>query len=244
MTANQFFSPLLGQSLLYPGQNEIYRGQCVQPVMMWIKANGVEPPVYPNAYQYYTRGVPGYDKVSGEIQEGDIIVFSSNLPGSDGSGHICVASGDAVPQDFMSYDSNWGPGKKLRQIRHMGSEDSDILGYLRREGYDMATFNEGDRQNFNVSFFGEDQGKFRSEIGMEFKVAMYSIVQGQEFNNETRVNAGDANNLNSALGTTNAQTTVGAVWKLAVYDYILKNLPSGSGKFKPYSGPQLFVEDK
>lgn len=150
MTPDSFFTSLLGQSLLYPGIDEKFRGQCVQSVEMWIKALGVIPPKYPSAYMYYTNGVPGFTKVPrGEpIKNGDIIVWGANYPpaiiNGVGNGHIDVACADGTINDFWAYDSNWKP-LVLAKIHHSGSDNNYIIGYLRKEdemldGKDIATY--------------------------------------------------------------------------------------------------------
>lgn len=137
MTPNQFFTPLNNQSLLYPGQNPIYTGQCVQSVMMWLKATGTEPPVYPSAYLYYDRGITGYTKIpAGQtILEGDIVVWRKDFPPSLGNGHIDVASANGALNGFSAWDSNWKP-LILSHILHNGNYNNYIAGYLRRN---MAT---------------------------------------------------------------------------------------------------------
>ncbi len=141
MTPDSYFTPLNGQSLLYPGQAEKYRGQCVQPVQMWLKATGTEPPVYQYAYQYYDKGIPGYTKIpaGGPIKTGDIVVWGKNYAASKGAGHIDVATQDGTLQDFYAWDSNWITPLKLGRWHHNSSSNQYIVGYLRKEGDMPAT---------------------------------------------------------------------------------------------------------
>lgn len=134
MTPDQFFTPLLGQSLLYPGQSEIYRGQCVQSVLLWLKATGTNPPIYPSAADYFTNGIKGYTKIQpGQpILNGDIVVWGKSFPPSGGNGHIDVASSVGNLNSFSAYDSNWAP-LKLAHILHTGNNNNYIAGYLRKE---------------------------------------------------------------------------------------------------------------
>lgn len=150
MNPTNYFQPLLGESLLYPGQAERYRGQCPMPVMLWVKANGVEPPAYASAYQYYELGVPGYTKipVGAPILEGDIVVYGPDFPVTKGDGHIDVASQQGVPSDYWAYDSNWSP-LVLTKTHHNGSDNQYIIGYLRKEVMEPTDYrmNAGDIEN-------------------------------------------------------------------------------------------------
>lgn len=148
MNPNDFFIPLEGQSLLYPGQNEIYRGQCVQSVMLWLKATGTEPPIYSSAYLYYVNGIPGYEQVpvGQPIKAGDIVVWRKDFPPSGGNGHIDVATGDGTINSFTAWDSNWYPPLQLKPITHNQQiYNQYIAGYLRKGGSMAAdSLNEGE----------------------------------------------------------------------------------------------------
>lgn len=135
MSPNAFFGPLDGQSLLIPGQSEIYRGQCVQSVGLYVANLDIAFPAYPQAYMYYQRGIPGYVQVSAgnPIKQGDIIVWRADFPASPGAGHIDVAAQDGTLANFVAWDSNWYPPLKLAKLSHLGNNNNYIAGYLRRE---------------------------------------------------------------------------------------------------------------
>lgn len=180
MTPADFFNPLLGQSLLYPGQSEFYRGQCVQPVMMWIREQGIEPPVYPSAYMYYERGVIGYQKilVGSPIQDGDIVVYSKKFPPANGNGHIDVATG-GTNKDYWAYDSNWNQPLKLTKVHHNGSDNQYIIGYLRRENVEPADYrmNQGDVINgFKIWNAVPSQTDLDAWTGQTFKKFQYEKI--------------------------------------------------------------------
>lgn len=147
MTPNSFFGPKIGQSLLLPGQSEIYRGQCVQSVGLWVQALGLTFPTYSSAYLYFVNGIPGYTKIPAgtPIKEADIIVWRKDFPPAiftnpDGSksynGHIDVASADGSLGSFSAYDQNWKP-LVVAHIQHNDNNNNYIAGYLRR--IDMLT---------------------------------------------------------------------------------------------------------
>src|ERR1700733_4310528 len=84
-----FINKYNGQQTLYPGQGEDLRGQCVQLVMLYMKeVQGVEPPVYPNAQDYWNN-IPGYSSVS-PAQAGDIAVYSGHDAYPEGHIAVCV----------------------------------------------------------------------------------------------------------------------------------------------------------
>lgn len=140
MSPNDFFSPLEGQSLLIPGQDERFRGQCPQPVGLYVQALGLTFPAYIDAYLYWDKGIPGYTKVQvgNPIKEGDIIVWRADFPPSLGSGHMDVAAQDGTLANFVAWDSNWYPPLKLAKLSHLGNNNNYIAGYLRRQGADMV----------------------------------------------------------------------------------------------------------
>lgn len=140
MSPNDYFSPLEGQSLLIPGQDERFRGQCPQPVGLYVQALGLVFPAYGNAYLYWDNGIPGYEKIAAgnPIKEGDIIVWRKDFPPSNGSGHMDVAAQDGTLANFVAWDSNWYPPLKLAKLSHLGNNNNYIAGYLRRIGDDMV----------------------------------------------------------------------------------------------------------
>lgn len=128
MTLNDYFQ--LTGFLLYPGQSEEYRGQCVQSVMIKIKdVDGIEPPVYPDAKDYWFNGIPGYSIVANP-QPGDIAVYNGHdfFP----EGHIAVVS-DSNGQVFeQNADPDGSP------MHFYNRATTYLLGYLRYNGGNMA----------------------------------------------------------------------------------------------------------
>lgn len=212
MTPDSYFSPLQGQSLLYPGQSESLRGQCVQSVMMWLKETGTEPPIYPSAYQYFDKGIPGYTKMNADlIQEDDIIVYSKNFPPAGGNGHIDVAAQDGTRTDYWGWDSNWTP-LKLERIHHNGSDNQYIVGILRKENMGLT---HDQVAKICVGFTNlqpEVSSAFMNNIGQDLDTVL------NNFENYTE----HKNLLLDAQAYRNGQTAPSNV--------------------VPYSGPQLFVK--
>lgn len=171
MTPDKFFTPLLGRSLLYPGAAEEYRGQCVQPVLMWMREQGIIPPAYPSAFDYYVLGVPGYDKIpaGAPIKTGDIIVWGSKFPPSKGNGHIDTASANGTLKDFWAYDSNWQP-LVLSKVHHNDPENNYIIGYLRR--HVMPNISRHDVGRAAIGLWGPVKGKLT-----EAQFAKYTQVE-------------------------------------------------------------------
>lgn len=240
-----FFEPLLGQSLLYPGQNEIYRGQCVQSVMMWIKANGITPPIYPSAADYYTNGVSGYTKIpAGQpIKLGDIVVWRKDFPPSGGNGHIDVASADGSLSSFSAYDSNWYPPLKLAHILHTGNNNNYIAGYLRKEEDMITQAFEHELAKLSTGSY-PGAGYNSAFVGTSNWDGMMAFWQGQ------------SNKSDKAFEDTLAQMQTGSK-PGKDYNYQFNGVPVGGAKLivdfwskqpkpatnlKTYDGPELFVK--
>lgn len=193
MSPDAYFAPLNGQSLLYPGTDEEYRGQCVMPVEFWIKENGVEPPRYPSASQYYSRGVPGYTQIpaGAPILEGDIVVFASNFPPANGNGHIDVASSNGSLHDYWAWDSNWSPPLKLSKIHHNGSDNNYIVGYLRlTKEEEMPIADKGFVINRYKQILGRDcsEQEIAIYVGKTHDVVYDALLDSDEF--KARLNGG------------------------------------------------------
>jgi len=95
-------------------------GQCVQLVADYaVKVLGVKLPNYPIAANYWEKPVPGYTKIPypNVPLRGDIVVFSENLPGSEGAGHIDICLSGS-PSGYAGFDSNWGGNKTAHQVQH------------------------------------------------------------------------------------------------------------------------------
>lgn len=130
MTLDQYFQ--LTGYLLYPGQSEVYRGQCVQSVMIKIKnVDGIEPPVYPNAKDYWFNGIPGYSVVTDDLQPGDIAVYNGH--GGFPEGHIAVVS----PRPPEVFEQNADPDGS--PMHFFTRANTYLLGHLRLKGADMPS---------------------------------------------------------------------------------------------------------
>jgi hypothetical protein len=87
------------------------------------------------------------------------------------------------------------------------------------EGEEM--FNEGDARNFNEYFYGKDNGRFRDQIGKDWKTASYNIMELLKAEKQLLTNAGDVGNF-AKKGITLATNTA---WKDAAYN---AKYPSGT----------------
>lgn len=79
-------------------------------------------------------------------------------------------------------------------------------------------FNEGDRVNFNVYFFGGDYGQFGGEVNKPWKEAAYNIMEEQKNNLRLLFNEGDRANVCGWLYGTDPgyhKDMVGKDWKNA-----------------------------
>lgn len=131
MTLVDFINQNTGKKLLYPGQNPIYTGECVQLVMLYMKqVQGVEPPVYPNAKDYW-RSIPGYTQESSP-QPGDIAVYDGH--GAFPEGHIAVyVDGEVFEQNA---DPDGSPAHLFKRA------NTYLLGYLRSNMSDKVISQE------------------------------------------------------------------------------------------------------
>jgi hypothetical protein len=98
-------------------------------------------------------------------------------------------------------------------------------------------FNEADRKNLNVQFFGKDVSICKSMVGKSYHDAIYEMLSPSDNNPDKfmfhfKVNSGDVKNINTMLGLTNAETVHAQNWKDVFYGYIGKVWPSGN-KPKP-----------
>lgn len=122
-----------GTKYLYPGQNAIYTGQCVQSVMIKISAvDGQTPPVYPDAKDYWFNGIPGYSVVT-DPQRGDIAVYDGH--GDFPEGHIAV-----VADNGQVFEQNADPDGS--PMHFAVRPTTYLLGYLRYNGDIMPSTEE------------------------------------------------------------------------------------------------------
>jgi hypothetical protein len=131
MTATEYLNTYQGQSLLFNTADPSLRGQCVQSVCFFVQANGF-PVIWADAAEWWNRRNNRYDYIANTPdavpQPGDIMIWSSALPGSGGAGHLAVCL-YALPGTgtFVSADSNWG-GKTLHQVTH---NYNYVIGWMR-----------------------------------------------------------------------------------------------------------------
>ena len=112
-------------------------------------------------------------------------------------------------------------------IFHMDKPAGVHVGQQLIKGEPM--FNEGDRVNLNVYFYGKDIGKFKTLVGVDWKTAMYSIFKaGSEFDFDYKVNEGDIKNIDSILKTANADIVKAQNWKDTFYLFVANNLPTNN----------------
>lgn len=103
---------------------------------------------------------------------------------------------------------------------HLSNNTLVQVGHVLEE---EPMFNDGDRKNLNVYFYGEDKGLFTEQVGKDWKSAMYNLFQsGSSFDFEFKVNDGDIKNINAATGDTTASGVKSQNWKKAYYGYFSK----------------------
>lgn len=127
MNLDQFIAQEKGKKHLIPGQSEVYRGQCVQLIGIYLETFGIELPVHPNAKDYWTYGIPGFDRVSAP-EPGDIAVYDGH--GAFPEGHIAICANNG-----WVFEENADPDDSPA---HLASRSNTyLLGYLRK-GEDMG----------------------------------------------------------------------------------------------------------
>lgn len=125
ISLSQFIQNTQGQSLLYPPNPGDIAGQCVQPAMFYIEQVWGQSPYWRStASQYFTSPDGRFNYTANNPNDpnqippvGALIVWSSSLPGSGGSGHIGIFISNNGNHSFTSYDSNWG-GKYCHYVAH------------------------------------------------------------------------------------------------------------------------------
>ena len=113
MNYDAFINKWLGQPIDWDGQ---YGPQCVDEIAEYCQENG-KAIAYANAKDWannpalagdfdWTQNDPNdYNQIP---NRGDIIVWSGDLPGSEGYGHIAIWDMVTGPGAFQSLDQNWG----------------------------------------------------------------------------------------------------------------------------------------
>lgn len=141
MTPITWYESNQGQKLLVPGQSPALAGQCVQACDIALNEIYGLPYHYANAADWWNNPqelINHFDLISdGSVKSGDFVVYSGNLPGSEGYGHIDLALQDGSRSNYLGADSNWGGNLTLHQVNHAGSENSYILGSLRFRSQNM-----------------------------------------------------------------------------------------------------------
>lgn len=100
-------------------------------------------------------------------------------------------------------------------------------------------FNEGDRQNLNVYWFGEDIGVGKAEVGQDWKTAMYALFKaGSDFDFQYKVNSGDLPGVALVVGD-KAPEVLNQNWKTAA-QFMETNLQVPG--YTPVTG-QLYTKD-
>lgn len=127
-----FVSAYNGRAVDFDG---VYGAQCVDLFNFYHRDTlGIGAiPWTPYAYQLWTRNDLGpinsnYDKVSpgAAAQKGDVAVYSSDLPGSYGAGHVAIVLADRG-STLDVFHQNWGGAYAHTQSISKGN----LLGYLR-----------------------------------------------------------------------------------------------------------------
>lgn len=145
LTPAQSIAEWLGKEVSYEG----YPGECLSWVKQFMQdTQGFTPPgkvtgAIGGALDYYndfTNEVPlstYYELIANDHNDAnqlpseyDIVVWGSNVPGSDGFGHIAVYwTGNSA--GFTSYDQNWSGNQTVHAVNHVwGTSQGTILGWL------------------------------------------------------------------------------------------------------------------
>lgn len=132
MIFQEFKKNVIGKSLDYDG---IAGYQCVDLVKVYLDwCFGIKPGAWGNAVDYWNNlNKPGMSENftripntrSLVIQDGDIVVWNTNVGG--GYGHVAIGTSDSNMDYFVSLDQNWG-SEDVRYIRH---NYDNVLGVLR-----------------------------------------------------------------------------------------------------------------
>lgn len=142
MNLQTFVTKWTGKSIDYDG---VYGAQCVDLIKQYLKDEyGLAPGSWGDAYKYFTNTAPAilakFDRVTNNPADknqvpkaGDIIVWSSATPGSNGAGHVAIYLELIPGAGFYSLDQNWG-GKTVMRVKHSWT---NVIGWLTPKGVDM-----------------------------------------------------------------------------------------------------------
>lgn len=134
------------------------------------------------------------------------------------STHFCLVNDASAGTIIDSWDA------KIKSWNVYGGPVAYAV--YNNKGVNMDSFNEGDRVNLNKWLYGNDLGLHGDQVGKTYKDAISGALTSPEYINQHTVNDGDAQNLANA-GISNADSAKGFIWKDAVYNVVLKNLPTG-----------------
>lgn len=203
-------------------------GQCVQLVSYYcLNVLGITPPSlnavdWWNDYASTPVLVSNFDRIGYNANSlplaGDIVVFgASESINSPLYGHIDIAISVGAPSGYTGFDSNWGGDYNAQgyPIAHQVQHNyTDVLGYLRIKESTMEPFNQGDLENFLIATLGSEYWLqasepanqwFFGEIGKDFKTAIYTIMQSEQFGLALQANQKPANSTVLAPGNYTVQ---------------------------------------
>lgn len=203
ISLDQFITNETGKKHLIPGQSEEYRGQCVQLIGVYLlEVYGQTLPIHPNAKDYWTYGIPGWDKTTTPLR-GDIAIYDGHLGFPEG--HI------AIYYDSQVFEENADPDGSPAHL--FARANTNLLGYLHKgepmpEDYKM---NRGDAENMfeailgrpatpaDLDYYGGPEGQ--ENKGRIWKDAMYDLTNSDEYKKRIE-NTGQVNR-QSVLDYTN-----------------------------------------
>lgn len=133
MNYSQFVSKYNGKGVDWDGQ---FGNQCVDLVAQYVKEVYGAEPIYANAAdwwagftgqvaQKFTKVANGPTNVP---KQGDIMIYSKDLPGSGGYGHIEIFDKKTGPGRYQSFSQNWG-GQYAHMVEHTDNYKY-VLGWL------------------------------------------------------------------------------------------------------------------
>lgn len=131
MTLQDFINKYQGETVGDGECGTLVRAYCIE-------VQGYTPPSHPSAKDYWTYGLPGYDKVS-DPQDGDIAVYDGHGVYTDG--HIAIVCDGGV------FEQNADPDGSSAHI--FNRANTYLLGYLRKEDEMKYYPNQGDLVNIH-----------------------------------------------------------------------------------------------
>lgn len=213
MTLDYFHTVNLGKAVTYDNNPENY-GQCAQLMeRKMFDVDGVTPPIYPGAADYYERGVPGYTKIAKTTElpkKGDLVYFQRSVDSVGNNGHVDICMVDGAASGYTGFDSNWDATTYFQIINGVKYPAAhDVV-----HNYDLVT------------------GYLRKEVPMPPDYLMNSgdVDNGFAIFKKTPTQA-------------DKDAWIGQPFKKFMYDKIVPEVAAmPSANVKPYSGPPLFLE--